>query len=99
MPVAPELPIRNDQTQSGPHDWGIGKWTTPRAVKSFVRVAKSRLMVVPSPSRPPSASVRTAGSHFFFLTSFSRNRRRFEGKRSVETHTSEPRPQAASFTP
>ncbi len=74
--------------RSGPHDWGIGRWTTPRPVVSFVRIAKSRLMVVPSPSRPPSASVRTA-SHSF--DSFSErplaamgpvNQRRFKGKTS-----------------
>jgi hypothetical protein len=63
--VAPELPICNDQRSPAPHDWGIEEWTTPRTVKSFVRNARSRLMVVPSPARPPSTSVGTAGSHTF----------------------------------
>ncbi len=106
--VAPELPIRNDQGSPAPHDWGIGKWTTPRSVKAFVRNAKSRLMVVPSPSRPPSTSVRTAGSHSFdsfsprefWLTAMKPvNQRTFKGKGWVETHPREPRSAAASFAP
>jgi hypothetical protein len=92
--VAPELPLRNDQRQSWPARLGIGKWTTPRAVESFVRLARSRLMVVPSPSRPPSACVRTAGSHSF--DSFSEslltamrpvNQRRLKGKAYDGTNT------------
>ena len=48
------LPICNDPRQSGPPDWEIGKWTTPRTVKSFLRKAKPRLMVVPSTPCPRS---------------------------------------------
>ena len=68
----------------------LEKWTTPRTVKSLVGNAKSRLMVVPSPSRPPSTSVRTAGSHSFdgfsenLLTAMRPvNQRRFKGKTST----------------